>query len=426
MDKQRRLKLAQILKSKGEASSKGVGDSIPPTSETAPTSPNLRPQHPPTTTSPPALPSPNHPPSSPPPIAAMPLALAETTAVPALLDKGKMVVVVPSEDEDESAEGQVFKRRRTTRASPQAVTSTSSSNHGIDSLRENPPSATSPPQPMALEGGTETEPTSAPPPAPELPPPIQDTLRGYLKKMSPCDQAEGPKKEGMYYYMGAFIACANSWREQAKAKAIEASALQSLEKENASLKEEKETLARRWERQKEAYKVSLKVAQKAKEEASKRLHEAGQAQAELLNQVVPLRVKVVELEDAAKASVAQQKKLEDHCVDREQKLGKTEAALEAKTNDCALLTTENATLQAKVQELVAALATKEQEMASQAENFKATKEKLSEEAATGFADGFAEALVQAACANPGIDVSECSPFNEVVDGKIVPLEASED
>jgi len=61
-----------------------------------------------------------------------------------------------------------------------------------------------------------------------------------------------------------------------------------LEKGNASLKGEKESLARRWERQEEAYKVSLKVAQKSKEEASKRLYEAGQAHAELLNQVMPL------------------------------------------------------------------------------------------------------------------------------------------
>jgi len=37
-----------------------------------------------------------------------------------------------------------------------------------------------------------------------------------------------------------------------------------------------------------------------------------------------------------------------------------------------------------------------------------------------------EALVQAACVNPGIDVSGCSPLNEVVDGKLVPLEASEE
>jgi len=65
-------------------------------------------------------------------------------------------------------------------------------------------------------------------------------------------------------------------------------------------------------------------------------------------------------------------------------------------------------------------------MTTQAENFKVAEEKLNEEAATGFADGFAEALVQAACANPGIDVSGCSPLNELVDGKIVALEASEE
>jgi len=64
-------------------------------------------------------------------------------------------------------------------------------------------------------------------------------------------------------------------------------------------------------------------------------------------------------------------------------------------------------------------------MATQAENFKVAEEKLNEEAATRFADGFTEALVQAACANPGIDIFGCSPLNEVVDGKIVPLEASE-
>jgi len=87
----------------------------------------------------------------------VPLALTETPAKPAPIDKGKGVVVVPSEDEEDSAEGQVFKRRRTSRATPQVATSTTSSSHRVESLRENPPSATSPPQPMALEGGTETD-----------------------------------------------------------------------------------------------------------------------------------------------------------------------------------------------------------------------------------------------------------------------------
>jgi len=93
-------------------------------------------------------------------------------------------------------------------------------------------------------------------------------------------------------------------------------------------------LARRWERQEEAYKFFLRVAQKAKEEANKRLHEVAQANVELLDQVVPLRVKIVDLEAAVQTSEAQQKKLENQCVDREQTLGKIEVALEAKTNEC--------------------------------------------------------------------------------------------
>jgi len=63
---------------------------------------------------------------------------------------------------------------------------------------------------MALEGGIEAEPTTVPPPAPELPLPMQDSLRGYLGSMAPCGQAEGPQKESMFYYMGAFMACAST------------------------------------------------------------------------------------------------------------------------------------------------------------------------------------------------------------------------
>ncbi|XP_068476616.1 uncharacterized protein [Phaseolus vulgaris] len=165
--------------------------------------------------------------------------------------------------------------------------------------------------------------------------------------------------------MGAFMSCTHSWHAQARAKAVEASAFQALEKEVASLKDEKERLATHWVRQEDAYKTSLRVAQKAKKEANKRLHEVSQAQAELLNQVVPLRVKIIDLEEAVKTSEAQQKKLENQCIDREQTLGKTKAALEEKTSECSRLAAKNATLQDKVQELISTLASKDQEMATQ-------------------------------------------------------------
>jgi len=114
----------------------------------------------------------------------VPLALAETATTPAPLDKGKGVVVLPSNDEEDSAEGQVFKRRRTTKV----VTSTSSSNHDAESLREHPPSATSPPQQLALEGGVESE------PAQTTPAPVQEMMRGYLHKVSPGANLRGLRR----------------------------------------------------------------------------------------------------------------------------------------------------------------------------------------------------------------------------------------
>jgi len=141
---------------------------------------------------------------------AVPLALAETATTPTPLDKGKGVVVVPSEDEEDSADGQVFKRRRTTKV----VTSTSSSNHGAESLREHHLSATSPPQQLALEGGVESEPTPTPTSAPELPQPVQELLKGYLRRITPGGPLQNAKKESMAYHLGAFLACATTWRDQ--------------------------------------------------------------------------------------------------------------------------------------------------------------------------------------------------------------------
>jgi len=39
-----------------------------------------------------------------------------------------------------------------------------------------------------------------------------------------------------------------------------------------------------------------------------------------------------------------------------------------------------------------------------------------------FDEGFQEALVQASCENPGINVSNCDRTHHVVDRKVVPLE----
>ena len=42
--------------------------------------------------------------------------------------------------------------------------------------------------------------------------------------------------------------------------------------------------------------------------------------------------------------------------------------------------------------------------------------------AGAFEEGFQEALAQASCENPGINISNCDPTHHVVDGKVVPFD----
>jgi len=84
MDRQRRLRMAQLLR-----------PSVVP-----PASPNPQSQSATTPSIPLVQASSHQPPSSPLPIAPMPLALGEAAAPSAPLDKGKRVVVVTDDDED--------------------------------------------------------------------------------------------------------------------------------------------------------------------------------------------------------------------------------------------------------------------------------------------------------------------------------------
>jgi len=167
----------------------------------------------------------------------------------------------------------------------------------------------------------------------------------------------------------------------------------------------------------------LKEAQQAKDAANKRLYEVGQSYAKLLGQIVPLHVEIAELKDVAEASKIKMKTLEDRCATREVKLGKVEAALNAKTEAFDLLKVDFSKLQAEKDE---ALAAKDKEMASQAERFEKAEKELVDDAAGAFAEGFAVALAQGACAHPRIDTSSCGPLNHIVEGKIIPLVLPED
>jgi len=246
----------------------------------------------------------------------------------------------------------------------------------------------------------------------------------------------------MPYYLGAFLGVALEWRAQALSKAGKARTLQALLQKVATLKEEKESLCRGWACQEEVYKASLRSAREINAEACIRLHDVGQAGTELLTQVSSLKSKIAALKAAMRTSEAQQKQLADQCADRKQLLEKTEGELAAQMEALNLLQSEHNQFQAELNRLQVEKEVLEKQLASgdsvieelerakreliaereardsTIENLEQAKGKLIDNMADIFAEGFKEALAQAACENPGIDASNCNPLNHIVDGKV--------
>ena len=427
LGKEKRKRFAKVLTARGKANSGGAGASRPPAPEAlatiTPTSPA------PTLSMPaPAQTTPNPPspqtvptPTSTLPIEAIPLAMVGTSSPPALLDKGKGVVIVPSSDKEDTAEGPVFKRRRTTTV----ATSHSTSNKDAEPLRDHPPSALTPPNYTALGEGAETIPEPTPAPAPELSRAIQYLLKGF-QQVPPEDPSCKAMKENALRSFGEYLSVASSWRKETEAKA----------RELALLKEQMIDQARRWFNQEAAIKEALKVAQKAEEATNKRLHVAGQTYTELVAKVVSLHEQIVELK-VAEASKTKVTNLEARCASQEVNLGKVEANLTAKNEAFDLLKAElaakneafdlmKADLTKQLAEKAEVLAAMEKELASQAARSQKVEKELLDDATNAFATGFEEALSQVVCEHPEMDVSNYGPTKHVVEGNVVPIEFSED
>jgi len=241
-------------------------------------------------------------------------------------------------------------------------------------------------------------------------------MRGFTERSSGSSSGEA-KKEGMPYYMGAFLAIALEWHAQAKSKAGETQALQALKQEVATLKEEKLKLERLWERKEGAYKTSLMETRKVEEVANLRLHEAGQKYADLLGSMIPLQAEVAELKVAAENSKT-----------LGVKLGETEGELAAKIEALNLLQAKNGKLQADVNKLQVEKEFLDKQLATQnskVEELEKSNKELIDDMAGTFEEGFKEALAQATCENPEINTSNCDPGNQIVDGKVVPLDLGE-
>ena len=335
-------------------------------------------------------------PGSPPPIAAVPLAVA-TSPSPTPLDKGKRVLVVSSDDED-SGGGLVFKRRRAARApTPQAA-----SPQGGSSPMDNPPGASFPI--ATTVQGEEGDVIS-------LPPPIMQLLRGFNGE----DMPESPdRREGMPYYLGAFLAVVLDWRTQARNAAWQSHRLQTLETKISTLEQENEKLRR----QDEASQASLKLAEIAKEEterqlvkAEKELAEAADLQTDFYTQEVALQVQVTGLQAMIKNCEEVQASLKSRCCEQAEAMGLLQADRDKLKTEVSRLTVEKEALEKQVASGDAAVEALEKE-----------KKALVDDMAGTFEEGFQEALAQAACVNPGIDVSICDSTHHIVDGKVVPLD----
>ena len=319
MDASKRMMLAKAMKeacaAKAGASSAPAVDPIPP--------PTLSPP-PSITAAAPLSSSPSSPhspealqtPSSPLPIAAVPLAAASSPA-PTPLDKGKRVLEILSDDED--SEGVApFKRRKSARV-PLLL---EASSQGGNPFMDDPPSATSlPPATVQEERGEGAESALPPPPvevsaspapavaaaAPDLiaiPPPIMHLMRGFSGGTLP----EGTdRKEGMPFYLGAFLAVALEWRAQARNAALQTQTLQALETRVTALEEEKKTLGC----QNETYQTSLKQAQESKAETGRQLAEALEFQVDFYTREVALQVRITSLQELVKADAEVQKDLQD-------------------------------------------------------------------------------------------------------------------
>ncbi|XP_068486773.1 uncharacterized protein [Phaseolus vulgaris] len=295
------------------------------------------------------------------------------------------------------------------------ATSHSSSARRPASLRDNPPSASSPPNLLALEDGAESVPEPAPAPTPELPLVLHQILKGYQKKAmgSSTDEA---LQESMALILKEFFARANSSFHEAELKTKEQQALAD------ELVQVKEQLANQVQR---FFVRETTLTQEL--EANKRLHNKGQKYTTSLDKVVPLRAEVVGLKEEVAANKAKMASLEERSVTREVNLGRVEADLTEKTEALKKikeeLTEQAETFEKTKEELTAkteALVKAEEEMTAQVEDFEKAKAELLDDAADAYAVGFEDALTHVIGKHPEMDTSPFATANHIVDGQIVP------
>ena len=131
------------------------------------------------------------------------------------------------------------------------------------------------------------------------------------------------------------------------------------------------------------------------------------------------------LQELVKADAEVQKDLKDRCCEQADKMERMEGEMASQAKAMDLLQADHDKLQAEVSQLRVENEALEKQVASgdaAIEELEKDKKALIQEMAGTFKEGFREALTQASCENPGINISNCDSTHHVVDGKVVPMD----
>ena len=148
-------------------------------------------------------------------------------------------------------------------------------------------------------------------------------------------------------------------------------------------------------------------------------------QTDLYAQEVALKVRVTSLQGTIEGYEKVQKDLKARCCERADAMERMEREMASQTHAMGLLRADYDKLQVEVNRLRVEKEALEKQVASGEAiigELEKDKKTLIQEMAGTFEEGFQEALAQAVCVNPGIDISGCDATHHIVDGKVVPLE----
>jgi len=183
-----------------------------------------------------------------------------------------VVVVVDSDDED-TGEGITFKRQRVVAA----TTSHCSTEAPSSTYWEHPRSASSPHEPVAIEGSGERAPKGVNvPPAPELPFILQHALKSFQERRAAKALSENLLEERIGQSFEDFLAQSFAFASQVRLRAQEELEAKVREELEANMKEELACQAQAFANHETALTQELSCLRQSERDTKKRLFDKGQ------------------------------------------------------------------------------------------------------------------------------------------------------